>query len=218
MQKYLIQRFHPNLHIGFVPSVLNGKRLMPIHCQQGTWDSACGMHCAAIALALLGDIHDVAVLSERRNGVAARLWRFAQATYFDGVNVEGLASVLEDTGTGRHITYYSGGHAKCLAFVLSHFEQRELVIASWRSQQGHHHWTLIVGIEGLQTGHKFKPSTLLALDPGERAPQLCGYNGRLQFSVAARRKRAYHPYLSADGYEVAVKLTSALSIGTAQIK
>ena len=215
MQKFLVQRVHPNLHIGFVPSVLNGKRLMPIHCQQGTWDSSCGAHCAAMALALLGDIHDVTVLSERRNGVAARLWKLAQATYFDGVNVKGLASMLENMGMGRHITHYSGGHAKCSAFVLSHFAEGELVIASWQSQRGYQHWILIVGIEGLQTGHRFKPSTLLALDPSVREPQLCGYNSRLKFSERAGSKSAYHPYLSADGYEVAVKLTSALSIGTA---
>lgn len=213
--KYLVQRFHPNLHIGFVPSILSSKRLMPIHCQQGTWDSACGAHCVAMALALVGNIHDVAVLSERRNGVAARLWRLAQTTYFDGVNLEGLVLMLEHMEMGRHINHCSGSHVKCLAFVLSHFSQGELVIASWCSRQGENHWILIVGTEGLQTDHSFKPSTLLALDPGVQEPQLCGYNGRLHFSVAGGSKTAYHPYLSVDGYEVAVKLTSALSIGTA---
>jgi hypothetical protein len=211
---YLVQRFHPNLQIGSVPFVWHGKRRLPIHCQQGTWDSACGAHCAAIAMAILGHIRDVAVLSEYRNGVAARLWRVARATYFDGVNVTGLASMLEGMGMGRHIALCSGGHSKSLTFILSKLEQGELVIASWRSHNDDHHWILIVGTEGTQVGAKYNPSTLLALDPSVGEPQLTGYNGRLEFSVPLRRNSVCRRYITSYNQELAVRLTSAVSIGS----
>jgi hypothetical protein len=214
MQKYLVQRFHPNLHIGSVPFVWHGKRRLPIHCQQGTWDSACGAHCAAIAMALLGHIRDVAALSEYRNGVAARLWRAARATYFDGVNVTGLASMLEGMEMGRRIALCSGGHAKCLTFILSKLEQGELVIASWHSHADLHHWILIVGTEGVQAEENYHASTLLALDPSVGEPQLSGYNGRLEFSVPLRRNSVCRRYITSYNQELAVRLTSAVSIGT----
>lgn len=164
-------------------------------------------------MTLLGHIRDVAVLSEYRNGVAARLWRAARATYFDGVNVIGLASMLEDMDMGRRIALCSGGHAKCLAFILSKVGRGELVIASWRSHNNDHHWILIVGTEGNQVGAKYSPSTLLALDPSVGEPQLTGYNGRLEFSVSLRRKTLCRRYITSYNQEVAVKLTSAVSIG-----
>lgn len=211
---YLVQQFHPNLRIGFVPSVLRGKRLLPIHCQQGWWDSACGAHCAATAMALLGEIHDVSVLSERRNGVAARLWKAAQRKYFDGVTVQELAAMIDDMGTGRKITVCTGRHATCLNFALTQLALGHVVIASWHSRRGQqHHWSTIVGAEGRQTGREFMPTVLLCLDPGVDEPVLCGYNSRLEFTAhPAPRSPAYVRYRCADGSKLAVTLTSALAI------
>ncbi len=210
---FLVQRFHPNLRIGFVPSVLYGKRLTPIHCQQGEWDSACGAHCAAIALALLQEVSDVAMLSERRYGAAARLWRAAQASYFDGVTVDELAAMIDDMGTGRKITICPGRHAKCLDFALTQINRGNVVIASWHSRRGRqHHWTVLVGIEGVQTGRDFTPSTLLCLDPAVHA-EMAGYNSRLEFTAhPPPRSASYIRYRCADGSKLAVTLTSALAI------
>jgi hypothetical protein len=46
----------------------------------------------AITLASRRHRRDVALLSEYRNGVAARLWRVAQATCLDGVKAERIAT------------------------------------------------------------------------------------------------------------------------------
>lgn len=212
---YLVQRYHPNLRIGLVPSVVHGKRLMPIHCQQGTWDSACGAHCAAIAMALLGEIHDVAVLSERRNGVAARLWKAAQATYFDGVDVTQLAEMIRKTGVERRIITCTSSHARCLNFILTQLARGRIVIASWRSRRGHqHHFVVVHGIEGMQNGHRFTPTALLALDPWVGEPFLCGYNSRLEFTNhQPPRSASYILYKCSNGSKLAVTLTSTLSIG-----
>jgi hypothetical protein len=214
-RNYLVQRFHPNLRIGFVPSVLHGKRLMPIHCQQGLWDSACGAHCAATAMALLGEIRNIAVLSERRNGIAARLWKAARLKYFDGVTVEELAAMIDDMGTGRNINVCTGRHIKCLDFILAQLERGNVVIASWHSRRGQqHHWSTVIGIEGRQTGRDFTPSALLCLDPGVDEPIMCGYNSRLEFTAhPPPRSASYVRYRCADGSKLAVTLTSALAVG-----
>lgn len=215
---YLVQRFHPNLRIGFEPSVLRGKRLMPIHCQQGGWDSACGAHAAATAMALTGEIHDVAVLSERRNGVAARLWKAAQRKYFDGVTVDELAAMIDDMGTARKITVCTGRHAKCLDFALTQFNRGSVVIISWHSRRGQqHHFSTIIGAEGWQTGSDFTPTALLCLDPGIEAPWMCPYNSRLEFTAhPSPRSPSYVRYRCADGSKLSVTLTSALSIGSSR--
>lgn len=122
--------------------------------------------------------------------------------------------MLEGIGAGRKLNQCSGGHAKCAAFVLSQLDKGKLVIASWCSRHGDHHWILIIGSEGFQTGARFTPSTFLALDPSVEEPRLCGYNGRLDFAVKVKTKSHYHPYLCLNGYQVGVKLTSALSIGS----
>lgn len=212
---FLVQRFHPNLRIGFVPSVLRSNRLMPIHCYQGLWDSACGAHCAAIAMALLGDITDVTILSERRNGVAARLWKAARAKYFDGVTVDELAAMIDDMGTERKITVCTGRHAKCLDFALAQFNRGSVVLISWHSRRGQqHHFSTIIGAEGRQTGNDFTPSALLCLDPGLEAPWMCCYNSRLEFTAhPAPRSASYVRYRCSDGTKLAVTLTSALAIG-----
>lgn len=213
---FLVQRLHPNMRIGFVPSVLHRKKLMPIHCQQGWWDSACGAHCVATAMALLGEIHDVTVLSERRNGVAARLWRAARQKYFDGVTAEELATMIDDMGTGRTVTVCTGRHTTCLNFILAQLNCGNVAIASWHSRRGRqHHWATVVGAEGRCTGRDFFPSTLLCLDPGVETPAMCGYNSRLEFTAhPPPRSTSYVRYRCADGSKLAVTLTNVVAIGT----
>jgi hypothetical protein len=151
-------------------------------------------------MALLSEIHDVAVLSERRNGVAARLWKAARLKYFDGVTVEELAAMIDDMGTGRMITVCSDRHAKCLDFALAQLERGNVVIASWQSRRGQqHHWSTIVGVEGQQIRCDFVPTALLCLDPGVNEPILCGYNSRLEFTVhPPPRSAAYIRYRCSD--------------------
>lgn len=212
---YLVHRFHPNLRIGFEPSVLRGNRLVPVHCRQGRWDSACGAHAAATAMALLGEIHDVATLSERRNGVAARLWAAARANYFDGVTVHELSTMIHSMGTDKKIKICTARHAECLVFILSQLTRGKVIIASWHSRRGHeHHWTTVVGVEGLQAGASFSPSALLCLDPAVVEPLLCGYNARLEYtSHPASRSSSYILYRCADGTKLAVTLTGAVAVG-----
>jgi hypothetical protein len=212
---HLIQWFHPALHIGLTASAAHGDTLIPVHCRQGIWDSACGGHCVAMALALWGDIADVDELCERRAGVAARLWKATQGIYFKGATVGELAAIVDSLKTGRLVEPFLGNHRQCLAYAQTQLANGRVVIASWYSRQGRQkHWTLIIGCEGLRVGATFTPHALLALDPAVAAPQFAGCNARLEFPAhAGPRGKSLARYLTQEGDEWWVQLTSALTIG-----
>lgn len=213
---FLVQRLHPNIRIGLVPSVMQNEKLMPIFVPQDFWSSACGAHCVAIAMALLGEIKNVERLSERRNGAAGRLWKAAQAMYFDGATPLELAKMIQAMKTGHRVAICTGRHAECLDFILHQLAKGSVAIASWHSRRGkQHHWIIIVGLEGFQTGHSFTPTTLLALDPALAEPVLAAYNSRIEFTFhPLPRSTTYVRYHCSDGSKLAVTLTSAITIGS----
>jgi hypothetical protein len=210
---HLIQWFHPALRIDFTASVAHGENIVPIFARQGQFDAACGPHAIAMALALWGDIADVAALCERRAGVAARLWKATQRVYFEGANAGQLAAIVDSLKTGRLVEPYQGNHKQCLTYAQLQLSNWQLVVASWHSGR-QDHWILLLGCEGVRVGNSFTPHALLTLDPGVDAPLLSGYNARLEFATpAVTQGNASARYLTLDGDEWQVKLTSALTIG-----
>lgn len=214
---FLQQRLHPALRIDWTATVMRGEKSTLLHCRQGDWDGACGAHCAAMALALMRRIVDATVLCDRRKGIAGRLWKAAQAHYFDGFTAAELADTIESLGADLHVMHYRGSHRKCLTYMQEQLAAGRLAIISWISRNGiDHHWVLAVGIEGLQEGRTFTPQTVLVLDPDAAEPQLCGYNGRLRFAPKASIPgNAYITYASASGWTLQVRLTSVVAIGEA---
>ncbi|MDB5761993.1 MAG: hypothetical protein JWQ21_988, partial [Herminiimonas sp.] len=212
---HLIQWFHPALRIEFTASVAYGENVVPIFARQGQFDAACGPHAVAMAMSLLKEM-DVSLLCERRAGVAARLWKATQETFFEGTSVGQLAEIVESLKTGRLVEPFQGNHRQCLAYAEAQLADGHLVVASWRSGR-QHHWILIIGCEGLRVGSTFTSHALLALDPSTNEPLLAGYNARLEFAMpAATRRNSSARYLTLDGEEWQVKLTSALTIGARQ--
>ncbi len=215
--RHIQQRFHPALFIGSSAYVRRGSRKVPIHCQQGDFDGACGAYCAAMSLAILGRISDPTTLSDRARGVASRLWRAAQLNFFGGFSVDQLAASLVDVDSTLNVRACNlDDELKILAFIRREMEKERLVIASWHSQRGDtHHWVLLIGVEGYSQHETFKPTAFLALDPGTDAPIMTGYNGRLEVSGAVGR----HATAGKMVYEAAwqsrmrVALTSAISLG-----
>lgn len=215
--RHIQQRFHPALFIGRSVYVRRGSRKVPIHCQQGDFDGACGAYCAAMSLAILGRISDPTALSDRARGVASRLWRVAQLNFFDGFSTDQLAASLVDVDPTLDVrTCNLDDELKILAFIRKEMEKERLVIISWHSQRGDaHHWVLLIGVEGYSQDETFKPTAFLALDPGTDAPIMTGYNGRLEVSEAVGR----HATAGKMVYEAAwqsrmrVELTSAISLG-----
>jgi len=214
---YIQQRFHPSLLIGSSIYVRRGLKKVPIHCQQGDFDGACGAYCAAMSLAILGRIYDPSVLCDRARGVASRLWRVAQSSFFDGLNVDQLADSLIDVDPTLDVkTCDFDDELRILAFIKREIEKERLLIVSWHSQRGNtHHWILLIGVEGVSRNETFKPTAFLALDPGTDAPIMTGYNGRLEVSGATGRHATAGNmiYEAAWQNRVRVELTSAISLG-----
>ena len=129
--RHIQQRFHPALSIGSSVYVRRGLRKIPIHCQQGDFDGACGAYCAAMSLAILGRIYDPLVLSDRSRGVASRLWQVAQSSFFDGMNVDQLATSLVDVDPTLDVrTCDLDDELKIVAFIRREIQKERLVIIS----------------------------------------------------------------------------------------
>lgn len=215
---FLQQRLYPTLLLGFTPAVARDKqRHLSFHCRQGDWDGACGLHCAAMALALLGCIASVKALSTRRKGVAARLWQAAHAMYFDGMNAEDIETVLKSLAIDLYVKRLEGTHRQTLEFTQAQLASGRIAIIGFRNRRRTvDHWVLAVGLEGMQVGRRFIPQTLLVMDPGLTEPVMCGYNGRIRFSSPLTKLRSnYITYLGNDGSSFAVTLTEAVAIGNA---
>jgi len=211
---YLHQRFYPTLRLGFKAGVTLSKHEISVHCRQGDLDGACGLHCAAMALTLMGRITHGPSLPNRRRGTAARLWQAAQETYFDGIDAVDLAEMLDALNTNLQIKHFEGNHKKTLEFTKTQIERGGLVILAYRTKDHKvHHYVLVIGVEGLQSGRTFTTATLLALDPGLREPEMCAYNGRMHLtSRPIPHSSLYVDYVTNDGEKEPVTFTGAVSI------
>jgi hypothetical protein len=211
---FLQQRYFPALRLGFTPRVAGGNRGASLHCRQGDWDGACGLHCAAMALALLGQLPNLKALGTRTRGVAARLWQAAHGMYFDGMTGEEMVTMLESLDMPLQVAHFDGRHRQTLDFTNAQMAKGALVIVGWRTQdRAIDHWVLAIGVEGMQTGRNFTPETLLVMDPSLEEPFMCGYNGRLQFTSHPLPHRSmYITYLGNDGTDLPVTLNAAVAI------
>jgi hypothetical protein len=208
-QTFLQQRFYPTLRLGLSVTVARRRGDATLHCRQGDWDGACGLHCAAMALTLLGRLSSVTTLSAPRKGIAARLWQAAAGMYFDGMSGEKMTLMLKSLHTGLRIKHFGGTHRQTLAFTQAQLRGGAVAIVGLQDRdKSIDHWVLGVGMEGMQRGRSFTPQTLLVLDPSLPEPEMCGYNGRLEFA----QSRLYVTYLANDGTELLVKLIEAVAI------
>jgi hypothetical protein len=212
----LQQRLYPTLRIGLTATVTTERRQgIRLHCRQGEWDGACGMHCAAMALTLLGRLNGATNLASRRNGIAAAFWKAGVASYFDGVSGSELAQLIASLDPTLFVKSHCGKHSRLLKLTQAQLEAGRLVILAWSGRNGRiHHWVVAVGVEGLQDERRFRPSAILCLDPSGPEPVLCGYNGRLELvQNPASYGASYIRYLSNQGAITPATLTEAVVIG-----
>ena len=133
---FLQQRLYPTLLLGRRPTVTHGKYSVSVHARQSDLDSACGLHNIAMVFTLLGLISHPQALPKRIRGVAARLWRAAQETYFTGLSEIDLAEMIEALNSNLHVNYVAGSHRKTREFTTMAMENGALVILSYRTKDG----------------------------------------------------------------------------------
>lgn len=212
----LEQRLHPAIRIGLTVTTMSKRGTeLPLHCRQGTWDGACGLYCVAMALVLLGRLKSTFRIPDRRNSVAGAFWRAGREKYFEGLDGRELADMVRSLDPTLLLRTARRSHDALARLTTTELAVGRLVILAWTSRSGDlAHWVLVVGIEGRRLRERFRPTTLLCLDPSDPEPVLCGYNGRLELANCSRAgEEPYVRYLSHQNGATLVQLTEAVVIG-----
>ncbi len=201
----LVQKFHPALRFGRRLATVHSDN--PLFSRQGHWDGGSTLHCAAMALALLGRIGDPLWLPYHEDGNERTVWDHAWPHYLHGLTLSELASFIAELNLGLR-TADEGGQATSLV----RFCERELhagwpVVIGWQQRLPvQAHAALVTGIEGHLHGRTFDPHALLLLDPAGDDPGFVGFNARLD--CLANEVLLYHSTSAAR----AVTPEGALSI------
>jgi hypothetical protein len=217
-----IARFHPALVGGTSVCAKTDQRADPIsvHFRQGDVDSSCGLCCVNIALATLGVIKASALESQtrRRFGLASKVWRAFQPTFFTGINAPELYDALRSLALPLRLTMRHAANRKDISshravseFALSSLRGGALVMLAYRSlANGHQHWILATGCGGFEVGRRVSYETIYVLDPSNDTLALAVYNSVL---TRTERKGTAHPAWNLEcgaGYVVPVTLISAI--------
>lgn len=172
----LIQKLHPALYPGR-PLTLAGSR-RSLFSRQGMWDSGSALHCAAMALAMLGKLSDPVDVRGYSSGPVAHFWDRAWPHYLHGLTPSELASFVWELDADVQPLQVEGS-----ADEILHFCARELA-AGWpvivwivNRRTDERHAALAVGLE--ERG--IVPKALLLLDPAGVTPVLAACNARLEF-------------------------------------
>ncbi|KWZ44965.1 hypothetical protein WS72_18190 [Burkholderia savannae] len=171
----LIQKLHPALYPGRRLALAGSRQ--PLFSRQGMWDSGSALHCAAMALAMLGRLSDPVNVRDYANSPVAHFWDRAWPHYLHGLTPSELASFVWELNAGVQPVEFAG-----TADEILHFCGHELAagwpvivwIANRRTEE--RYAALVVGIEERDTIAK----ALLLLDPAGATPVLAACNARLE--------------------------------------
>lgn len=196
---YRFQRVYPGIQTGHAPTVKT-KRQEPVRffMQQSDLDGACGVHIAAMILA----IHDLAKpsalheMSHRKSGISALVWQAFKHTYFAGVHPEEWVELMNGLNLPLALTARYGiqddvdGHA--LDWLMHGGDLVALAFASVKHARTKH-WALAVGTEGAAVGKVHTPDTVLLLDPSASEPSFAPFNARLRLPTTGPGSRRALP-------------------------
>ena len=188
------QRFHPALQPGDRLTVAAKREApMPVHFSQSDLDGACGVHCVASVLVILGlaKSHALTLSSRRKYGVPADLWRAFADCWFSGCSPLDLADRLDGTELPLQTEVVTADMGDVERFAVSELSRGELVMVGFTSVLNRltNHWALGVGSEGVQTGQRAVVDSLLLLDPGESEPVFRCFNARMRHLDGAERRK-----------------------------
>lgn len=181
---YRFQRFHPALQSGHVVTVqLKRAEPVAVFFAQSDIDSACGLHCFATVLSILGLSKSGALtaMSHRKYGVPAAVWAAFKHTYFAGCNFDEYVELIESLDLPLRLKTMCEPNGSIDRFALDSLMQGELVALAFASIKNSRtkHWALGIGVEGTVNGRESQPDTLLLLDPSGSEPMFRTWNARL---------------------------------------
>ena len=196
---YRFQRVYPGIQAGHVLTVQT-KRQEPVRffMQQSDLDGACGVHIAAMILAIYDLAKPSALheMSQRKSGVSALVWQAFQHTYFGGVHPEEWVELVDGLNLPLALTAKYGvqdnadGHA--LEWLMRGGDLVALAFASVKHTRTKH-WALAIGVEGAAVGKVPTPDTILLLDPSTSEPIFAPHNARLRLPLTGPGSRRAPP-------------------------
>lgn len=214
-----VQRYHSGLDIGHVLTT-RSKRQEPVavHIRQSDADSACGLHCVAMALIILDLVKRSAILSmaHRKYGVAADLYTVLGASWHQGAYAEDVVEALEALGLPIVLRWAEGFDRGTDAFAVDSLKKAQLTLLAYESNRDRHrHFVLGVGCAGRMVDQKLAVDSLLVLDPSAEALPFSCCNGVLSVdrAVTFEKRKASVQWLYASAGQIEpVRLMSAVSV------
>lgn len=179
----LIQRLHPALRPGSCLTLAqSGNRFFS---RQGDWDSGSALHCAAMALAMLGVLSDPVDVRSYTSGPVAHFWDCAWPHYLHGLTLTELASFIWELNIGVRPVLKTGNPDELLGFCEQELAEGWPVIVSLTNPcSSERHAALVVGIEEVLRQDNPILKALLLLDPAEAEPGLAACNARLETGMS----------------------------------
>ena len=215
---YLVTRVHPNVVAtkhGPAVSMRGRRGPQPIHLRQGQIDGACGPHCVLMALMALrvvrrGWVIDWPATAPHAVKTALRL---TSKWYFSGTDVRNLAQLLKPLHRSVTTRVSKASHSAVIPFILENLAEERLVVVGVKNGANRlDHWTLVVGVAGVQKREHFTPQHFLLLDPSEDPLPFLQWNSTLTVTAHQPRSRA-RLWRERDGKSMNVTLHHALAIG-----
>ncbi|MCY1199125.1 hypothetical protein D9M72_105210 [compost metagenome] len=217
---FRVQRYHAALTVGNVLTTKN-RRLDPVavHMRQSELDSACALHCIAMALVILDVAKRSALLSmaHRKYGVAADLFAVLGDSWLEGAYAQDVVDALEALELPLTVRSGDGFDQGVDVFAVESLKKAQLTLIAYESFKDgrYRHFVLGVGSGGHMAGQKFTVDSLLVLDPSADALPFSCCNGMLKIDrpidFKRRRKSVEWRYESA-GHSEPVRLMSAISV------
>ncbi len=198
---YRFQRAYPGIQTGHVLTVQT-KRQEPVRffMQQSDLDGACGVHIAAMILAIYDLAKPSALheMSHRKSGVSALVWQAFQHTYFAGVHPEEWVELVDGLNLPLALTAKYGMQDNADGHAVDWLMRGDLVALAFASVKHTRtkHWALACAIEGAVVGKMHTPDTILLLDPSASEPSFAPSNARLRLPTTGPGSRRAPPDLS----------------------
>ena len=215
-----VQRYHPSLILGdTLMASTHRKEAVEVHMRQSAADSACALHCVAMALIILDLVKRTAVvaMTHRKYGVAADLYELLGHTWLQGVFAAEVVEALEAMELPLRVRWADGFDADTDAFAIESLKRGQLTMMAYESigSDRHRHFVLGVGCGGVMHGRDLEVDSLLVLDPSIDALPLSCCNAILtmdQTDPLSKRRKSIQWSSASWGACEPVRLMSAISL------
>ncbi|MCI3206416.1 MULTISPECIES: hypothetical protein [Pandoraea] len=208
---FTVQKLHPALRAGLRLTIAGSNA--PMFSFQGSFDSSCALHAAAMALTVHQCMPNPLRPSSRHSADQQEFLHRIGQFWQSGITLVQLSNLLGKLRLGLKPTHFEGAHPDVIQFCAQQMLEGCPVILYFHEwHRTVQHAALVVGVEGDQRRGALCPHTLLLIDAAECEPCLAAYNARLTWCSedASASTRAL--------YETAFQRSKIVAVGAIAVK